>query len=205
MQRQLRGVLLIALQSGVVIRQVGQAGDWPRHRQVISAGTAHADPGLIATHIHLGGPALLRQAGLQPRLVLGLLVGAKLEVGLVAAIAGTDAVVIVVGRGEVAIVAEHGVELAQVHRGRHMAHLATHRVEWQLGKGDERRQLMAGGHHQIGTCQRRPSRLSTCQPSACSAMATTSVLNATSSSPLACASLMAARVRSAGQSQPPCG
>ncbi len=31
-----------------------------------------------------------------------------------------------------------------------MAHLTAHRIERQLGKGDERRQLVSGGNHQIG-------------------------------------------------------
>ncbi len=142
--------MLIMLQLRIVIRQTLQSGHWPHHRKVIPAGTTPPYARLVATHIHLGGPGLLRQAGLQPHLILDLLLGTKFKAALVAAITGADAVLIVVHWREVAIVAEHGIELTQAGRGRHMAHLTAHRIERQLGKGDERRQLVSGGNHQIG-------------------------------------------------------
>ena len=113
MKRQWLGILLITLQLGIVIRQTLQSGHRPHHRQVIPTGTAHPYARFVATDIHLGGPTLIRQAGLQPHLILDLLLGTKLKAALVAAIAGTDAVVIVMGRSEVAIVAEHGIEPTQ--------------------------------------------------------------------------------------------
>ena len=75
-----------------MIRQRRQSGDGPRHRQVIPAGAAHPHPGLAAAHIHLVWPGLARQAGQQPVPVLGLLLGTIRQIGLVAAIAGADAV-----------------------------------------------------------------------------------------------------------------
>ena len=75
--------------------------------------TTHPYARLVAAHIHFAGPGLLRQTGLQPRLILGLLLGTKLKAALVTAIAGTNTVLIVVHRCEVAIVAEHRVELTQ--------------------------------------------------------------------------------------------
>ena len=104
--------LLISGGLRVLIRQACQSGDGACHRQVIPAGAANADPRLVAAHVHLGRPALIRQAGLQPCLVLSLLLGTECEGALVAAIAGPDAVRSVVGRGEVAVVAEHSSELA---------------------------------------------------------------------------------------------
>ncbi|MNZ96732.1 hypothetical protein D3C78_1159390 [compost metagenome] len=114
---------------------------------MIAGGAAHAAAGLLTADINLCWPGLFRQAAQQASTVVLLFFLAVFGGGFAALVAGTDAVLLVVGidRRQVAVVTQHLFQFAQRWGGGNMGDLTAHRINRQRFAGRQFAKPMAVG------------------------------------------------------------